>query len=168
MQKKIFVSAYTKKRRESTEKRNKIERREHGTRERKRRERQSQEKERETEKDRKGPILAPCVDFPPLLFFNTDIMSLSVFSSDPSPRAPVLMTSRFAPLLSFRGGTVAVAGAEDGTLVFFDLERSGDGSKCVVNKLLGHSKPLMALGFSHDEAFVASADTSGQVIVWKK
>ena len=78
------------------------------------------------------------------------------------------MTSRFAPLLSFRGGTVAVAGAEDGTLVFFDLERSGDGSKCVVNKLLGHSKPLMALGFSHDEAFVASADTSGQVIVWKK
>ena len=77
------------------------------------------------------------------------------------------MTSRFAPLLSFRGGTVAAAGAEDGTLVFFDMERSGSG-KCVVNKLLGHSKPVIALSFSHDEAFVASADTSGQVIVWKK
>lgn len=58
-----------------------------------------------------------------------------------------------------------MAGAEDGTLLFFDLER--DSRPCI-NKLLGHSEAVAALGFSHDESLLASADVSNQIIVWRK
>jgi WD40 repeat protein len=72
-------------------------------------------------------------------------------------------TSTFAPILTYP--TCVAAGAEDGTLLFFDLSRPQSG---VVNKLLGHSKPVIALAFSSSERFLASADTAGQIIVWKK
>ena len=76
-----------------------------------------------------------------------------------------LMCSQFAPLLSFRGATCVAAGADDGTLVFFDLERR---QRPCLNKLSGHARSVLAVSFSHDERFIASGDTSGQIIVWKK
>ena len=59
----------------------------------------------------------------------------------------------------------AVSGSEDGSLLFFDLERSW---KPCIDKLSGHSKPVVSAVFSDDEQYLASADTSGQIIVWKK
>jgi len=70
-----------------------------------------------------------------------------------------------APILSYRPGTIAVAGAEDGSLLFFDLER--DTRPCI-NKLLGHSGPVIALGFNNDESLLASADEKNQIIIWRK
>ena len=65
----------------------------------------------------------------------------------------------------FRPGTISVAGAEDGSLLFFDLER--DTRPCI-NKLLGHSGPVIALGFNNDESLLASADEKNQIIIWRK
>ena len=66
-----------------------------------------------------------------------------------------------APLSSAR----AISGTEDGSLLFFDLERNW---KPCVDRLSGHSKPIVFSAFSHDETYLASADTSGQIIVWRK
>lgn len=71
-----------------------------------------------------------------------------------------------APLLSFSEGTCVAAGAEDGTVLLFDLSRPPPN--CVANKLLGHSRPVVAVAFSARERFLATADTVGQIIVWKK
>ena len=59
----------------------------------------------------------------------------------------------------------AVAGSEDGSVIFFDLERNW---RPCIDKLSGHSKPVVSVVFSEDEKYLASADTSGQIIVWKK
>ena len=64
-----------------------------------------------------------------------------------------------------RPGTLAVAGANDGSLLFFDLERE---SRPCINKLLGHSDSVVALGFSHDETLLASSDQKNQMIIWRK
>jgi WD40 repeat protein len=54
---------------------------------------------------------------------------------------------------------------QDGSLLFFDVER--DSRPCI-NKLLGHSTSVVAISYSHDEKLLASADDSGQIIIWKK
>ena len=38
----------------------------------------------------------------------------------------------------------------------------------LINKLLGHARPVTAVAFSPGERFLATADTAGQIIVWKK
>ena len=94
----------------------------------------------------------------------------------------VLMASVFAPLLC--GATsCAAAGVDDGSVVLLDLQRRSSSSSsseeevsspssllssCVANKLMAHSKPVIALAFSPREDFLASADSSGQIIIWKK
>lgn len=80
----------------------------------------------------------------------------------PSP----LRSSVVAPLLSFNEGTCVAAGAEDGTVLLFDLSRPPPNT--VANKLLGHARPVTAVAFSPGERFLATADTAGQIIVWKK
>ena len=92
-----------------------------------------------------------------MIFFTICKCSLIIL---PPPR-PI-----YSILLNFsRPGTLAVAGANDGSLLFFDLERE---SRPCINKLLGHSDSVVALGFSHDETLLASSDQKNQMIIWRK
>lgn len=94
-----------------------------------------------------------------------DFGTIVPFKSFNSGTGANLRCAILAPILSYRPGTMAVAGAEDGSLLFFDLERE---SRPCINKLLGHSEPVVALGFSHDESLMASSDLKNQMIVWRK
>merc|ERR1711879_257652 len=93
-----------------------------------------------------------------------DYGTIVPFKSFSSGSGSHLTCAIMAPILSFRPGTLAVAGAEDGTLLFFDLERE---SRPCIHKLLGHSEAVTSMAFSPDEKFLASADTK-QIIVWRK
>ncbi|OTF81272.1 hypothetical protein BLA29_007359 [Euroglyphus maynei] len=37
-----------------------------------------------------------------------------------------------------------------------------------VNKLQGHSAPVLDVRFNHDESLLASADSKGSIIIWKR
>ena len=48
---------------------------------------------------------------------------------------------------------------------FFDI---GKDKKACVNKLLGHSAPVLDVCFNCDESLLASCDAQGMVIIWKR
>ncbi|XP_033118477.1 WD repeat-containing protein 13-like [Anneissia japonica] len=73
--------------------------------------------------------------------------------------------SSFCPLMSFREGACVVTGSEDMCVYFFDIERS---TKPCVNKLQGHSGPVLSVSFNYDESLLASSDCNGLVIIWKR
>ena len=58
-----------------------------------------------------------------------------------------------------------VSGSEDMSVYFFDVERE---TKPCVNKLQGHSAPVLDVSFNYDESLLASCDALGMVIVWKR
>ncbi len=59
----------------------------------------------------------------------------------------------------------AVSGSEDMCVYFFDVTRE---QKSCVNKLQGHSGPVLDVCFNYDESLLASCDAQGLVIVWKR
>lgn len=58
-----------------------------------------------------------------------------------------------------------VSGSEDMCVYFFDVTKE---SKSCVNKLLGHSAPVLDVCFNCDESLLASCDAQGMVIIWKR
>nr|KAI8731353.1 WD repeat-containing protein 13-like [Biomphalaria glabrata] len=58
-----------------------------------------------------------------------------------------------------------VSGSEDMCVYFFDVTKE---NKPCVNKLLGHSAPVMDVAFNCDESLLASCDANGMVIIWKR
>uniref|UniRef100_A0A914V5Q2 WD repeat domain 13 n=1 Tax=Plectus sambesii TaxID=2011161 RepID=A0A914V5Q2_9BILA len=76
-----------------------------------------------------------------------------------------MLRSNFCPLMSFRQGACVLSGSEDACVYLFDVERD---SKPCVNKLQGHASPVTDVCFNHDESFLASADSQGVVIIWKR
>jgi WD40 repeat protein len=73
--------------------------------------------------------------------------------------------SEFSPLLTYRSGAYIASGSESSEVYIFDASRAGNDC---VQKLLGHSAPVVDISWSYDESFLASADISGVVIVWKR
>ncbi|XP_028669419.1 WD repeat-containing protein 13 [Erpetoichthys calabaricus] len=73
--------------------------------------------------------------------------------------------SIFCPLMSFRQGACVVTGSEDMCVYFFDVERN---TKAIVNKLQGHSAPVLDVSFNCDESLLASSDAKGMVIIWRR
>ncbi|XP_014669589.1 PREDICTED: WD repeat-containing protein 13-like [Priapulus caudatus] len=73
--------------------------------------------------------------------------------------------SSFCPLMSFRQGACVVTGSEDMCVYFFNIEKE---SKACVNKLQGHSAPVLDVCFNYDESLLASSDASGLVIIWRR
>ncbi|KAG8002490.1 WD repeat-containing protein 13 [Nibea albiflora] len=59
----------------------------------------------------------------------------------------------------------AVTGSEDACVYFFDVERN---TKAIVNKLQGHGGPVLDVSFNCDESLLASADSTGMVIIWRR
>ena len=59
----------------------------------------------------------------------------------------------------------SVSGSEDMCVYFFDVTKE---SKSCVNKLLGHSAPVLDVCFNCDESLLASCDAQGLVIIWKR
>jgi len=70
-----------------------------------------------------------------------------------------------APPASGQQQLLAACGSDDGSVLFFDLDRN---TKPCIDRLAGHSKPVTHATFSEDSNTLVSADLSGQVIVWKK
>ncbi|CAG2212599.1 WD repeat-containing protein 13 [Mytilus edulis] len=68
-------------------------------------------------------------------------------------------------LCLFKQGACVISGSEDMCVYFFDVCKE---SKPCVNKLLGHSAPVLDVCFNCDESLLASCDEQGMVIIWKK
>ncbi|KAL7156587.1 hypothetical protein ABFS83_02G019600 [Erythranthe nasuta] len=81
-----------------------------------------------------------------------------------APRLHSIRAS-FCPLLSLEKGEYIVAGSEDANVYFYDLTRP---RHTCVNKLQGHSYPVIGIAWNHGENFLASSDFGGTVIVWKR
>ncbi|XP_047328631.1 WD repeat-containing protein 13 [Impatiens glandulifera] len=114
---------------------------------------------------------------PVLLTFSRD-GSLSFFSVSPEIQgyltlrcslklAPRLHSIRasFCPLLSLEKGEYIVVGSEDANVYFYDLTKP---KHPCVNKLQGHSYPVIGISWNHGENLLASSDFGGTVIVWKR
>lgn len=63
-------------------------------------------------------------------------------------------------------GVCILTGSED-TCIYFYIYNGKNKSRCV-NKLQGHSAPVLDVCFNHEESLLASADTKGNIIVWKR
>ncbi|XP_033927707.1 WD repeat-containing protein 13 [Melopsittacus undulatus] len=75
------------------------------------------------------------------------------------------LRSCFCPLMSFRQGACVVTGSEDACVHFFDVGRT---ARATVNTLQGHGGAVLAVAFNCDESLLASSDTTGTVIVWRR
>jgi WD40 repeat protein len=71
----------------------------------------------------------------------------------------------FCPLLSLEKGEFIVTGSEDANVYFYDLARPKNSC---VNKLQGHGSPVIGVAWNHGENLLASSDSEGTVIVWKR
>ncbi|MEQ2185055.1 hypothetical protein GOODEAATRI_014315 [Goodea atripinnis] len=68
-------------------------------------------------------------------------------------------------IFSFLFDMATVTGSEDTCVYFFDVERN---AKAIVNKLQGHGGPVLDVSFNCDESLLASADSTGMVIIWRR
>ncbi|XKL63156.1 hypothetical protein PGB90_005520 [Kerria lacca] len=76
-----------------------------------------------------------------------------------------LVRSTFCPIMSFREGACIVSGSEDSCVYFIDIVRD---SNFMVNKLQGHSCPVLGVSFNYDESLLATSDQQGMVIIWSR
>jgi len=91
--------------------------------------------------------------------------NLQLKSTFPVKHKKQSIRSSFCPLMSLRKGACVVTGSEDMAVYIFNVEKSGQ--RCL-NKLLGHSAPVLDVCWNYDESQLASCDTEGTVIVWKR
>ncbi|XBI29382.1 hypothetical protein VPH35_053376 [Triticum aestivum] len=114
------------------------------------------------------PVLLSCAQDGNLYFFSiatnshgylTLICSLKLASPVQNIRAS------FCPLLSLEKGEFIVTGSGDSNVYFYDLARPKNSC---VNKLQGHGSPVMGVAWNHGENLLASSDSDGTVIVWKR
>jgi WD40 repeat protein len=60
---------------------------------------------------------------------------------------------------------VVCTGSEDACVYLYDMERD---DKPLVNRLQGHSSTVLDVSFNYDESLLASGDSGGTVIVWRR
>ena len=91
--------------------------------------------------------------------------ALSLYKKFSVIHSKLNVRSTFAPLMSYRSGDCVVSASEDGAVYFFDVSRA---SRSCINRLEAHSEPALAVAFNYNESYLATSDTSGLVIVWKR
>lgn len=72
--------------------------------------------------------------------------------------------SDFCPLLTLQNGVCVVSGSEDMSIYIFDAQRQ----QTCINKLQGHSGIVYDVSWNYDETLLASCDSTGTVIIWKR
>ncbi|KAK9677826.1 hypothetical protein RND81_11G170100 [Saponaria officinalis] len=116
----------------------------------------------------RGPVLLTCTQDGSLAFFSVALEVQGYLtlrcSLKLTPRVHRIRAS-FCPLLSLEKGEYIVAGSEDSNVYFYDLTRP---RHTCVNKLQGHSSTVIGITWNYGENFLASSDSSGTVIVWKR
>ncbi|KAL8150286.1 hypothetical protein V2J09_020094 [Rumex salicifolius] len=116
----------------------------------------------------RGPVLLTCTQDGSLSFFSVALeihgyLTLRC-SLKLTPRLHRIRAS-FCPLLSLEKGEYIVAGSEDSNVYFYDLTRP---RHTCVNKLQGHGSSVIGIAWNHGENYLASSDSDGTVIVWKR
>lgn len=116
----------------------------------------------------RGPVLLTCTQDGSLSFFSVALeihgyLTLRC-SLKLSPRIHRIRAS-FCPLLSLEKGEYIVSGNEDANVYFHDLTRP---KHTCVNKLQGHGSSVTDVAWNHGENLLASSDSEGTVIVWKR
>ncbi|KAF9619250.1 hypothetical protein IFM89_005804 [Coptis chinensis] len=118
----------------------------------------------------RGPVLLACSQDGDLSFFSVALEIKGYLtlrcSLKLAPRVHSIRAS-FCPLLSLEKGEFIVAGSEDSNVYFYDFTRP---KHTCVNKLqaCGHGSPVIGIAWNHGENFLASSDSEGTVIVWKR
>ncbi|KAL2939281.1 WD repeat-containing protein 13 [Bienertia sinuspersici] len=115
-----------------------------------------------------GPVLLTCTQDGSLAFFSVALEVKGYLTL----RCALKLTPRvhriratFCPLLSLEKGEYIVAGSEDSNVYFYDLTRP---RHTCVNKLQGHSSSVIGITWNSGENLLASSDSGGTVIVWKR
>ena len=83
----------------------------------------------------------------------------------PVRNAKFVVKSEFCPLLSNGDGICAVSGSEDSQVLIYDILR--DTPLCI-NRLQGHTGTVFDVSWNADETILASCDSTGMVILWKR
>eukprot|EP01121_Diplochlamys_sp_Union-15-3_P014685 TRINITY_DN4718_c0_g1_i3.p2 TRINITY_DN4718_c0_g1~~TRINITY_DN4718_c0_g1_i3.p2 ORF type:complete len:116 (-),score=15.64 TRINITY_DN4718_c0_g1_i3:60-407(-) len=76
------------------------------------------------------------------------------------------LRSCFCPLISIRNAACFACGSEDGSIHIFRYGPSVIKEK--VNQLQGHTSVVTDVSWNYDESLLASSDTTGTVILWKR
>ncbi|XP_043709473.1 WD repeat-containing protein 13 [Telopea speciosissima] len=116
----------------------------------------------------RGPVLLACTQDGSLSFFSVALQVQGYLtlrcSLKLAPRVHSIRAS-FCPLLSLEKGEFIVSGSEDSNVYFYDLTRP---KHTCVNKLQGHGSPVIGVAWNNGENLLASSDSDGTVIVWKR
>ncbi|KAF7995861.1 hypothetical protein HCN44_006968 [Aphidius gifuensis] len=88
--------------------------------------------------------------------------SLGICRKYPIKHRQYLIRSTFCPQMS---ACLIASGSEDGSIHLLDTSREGQAAQ--VNRLQGHSAPILALAFNYDESHLATGDHDGLVIIWR-
>ncbi|KAG8039582.1 hypothetical protein G9C98_008225 [Cotesia typhae] len=97
------------------------------------------------------------------LYRVTDLQgTLKIWRNYPLKHRQYLVRSTFCPQM---GACLIASGSEDGSVHLLDTSR--DGKAAQVNRLHGHSAPILALSFNYDESHLATGDHQGLIIIWR-
>ncbi|XP_011304262.1 WD repeat-containing protein 13 [Fopius arisanus] len=88
--------------------------------------------------------------------------TLSVWKKYPIKHQQYLVRSTFCPRM---GACLIASGSEDGSVHLLDTAREGKAAQ--VNRLHGHSAPILSIAFNYDETYLATGDHQGLVIIWQ-
>lgn len=79
----------------------------------------------------------------------------------------LLIRSSFCPNSAKNNMSICiVTGSEDTNIYFYTFD--GKNKNRCVNKLQGHSAPVLDVCFNFEESLLASADKKGNIIIWKR